>query len=129
MAHGPEGILYAPGGPFTQPVDPCNAPTHWDDNGAVGPSAGEDAGILETEHVQSKKEKQWTKWEEETIPMLLHPYIHLLHETESLQNLSTLRQSSCPSTCPCVKPRLLKVTCIFFERKDYLLSGLYVSIY
>ena len=121
MAHGPEGLLYAPGGPFTQPVDPCSGLSDQDQDNISGTPANDNTCVSETDHVQSKKEKQWIKWEEEIIPMLLRPYICLLHETESLRNLSTLWRSSHHSTCACDKPCLLKVACIFFQSK-YCLS-------
>jgi len=115
MAYGPEGLLYAPGGPFTQPVDPGSGLSDRNHDESSGTAANDNTRV--SDRVPSKKEKQWKKWDEEIIPMLLHPYIHLLHETESLRNLSTLRRSLHPSACTCVKPRLLKVACIFFESK------------
>jgi hypothetical protein len=48
----------------------------------------------------SKKEKQWKKWETETIPMLLKPYISLLRKTESLR-ISALQLTSKPVDCTC----------------------------
>jgi hypothetical protein len=47
--------------------------------------------------------------------MMLGPYIRLLHQTESLRNLSTWRQSSRVAACACTNPRPLKVACVFFE--------------
>ena len=90
LVHGPEGLLYAPGGPYTQPSDPGNTLSAGRNKShqPFDALADDQTTMFVGDKRPSKKAKQWEKWEEETIPLLLRPYIHLLHETKSLHNLS-----------------------------------------
>jgi len=88
MPLGPQGLLYAPGGPYTQPTDPGQGTRQSDNETAFGPLAdGEGYNEFSGHEHPNKKAKQWERWTKETIPLLLEPYMHLLHETESLRNL------------------------------------------
>lgn len=121
---GPQALLYAPGGPFTQPTDPGHddyhltqdvIPRQWlDDDMEMGdifdiqPDDGKRQG---------RKEKQWNKWQE-LIPEMLGPYLHLLEETKSLRNRPTLAD-----TCSgCKEGSKLEVICIYFESKTNNIS-------
>jgi hypothetical protein len=113
---GPEGLLYAPGGPFMQPVDPgINRQRVDDPMGFSLYTDGHDAAV-DASATKSKKAKQWKKWDEEIIPMLMEPYISLLHETESLRNLDSFhRVSTSPGCKGCGAGRHMNVSCIYFE--------------
>lgn len=37
-----------------------------------------------------KKQRQWRKWSEQVIPMLLEPYLELLRESEGLRDLMSV---------------------------------------
>jgi hypothetical protein len=114
----PEGLLYAPGGPYTQPVDPGRDVPRTGfqtAHGSIADTGGEFYGA-EMSAALSKKAKQWKKWDEEIIPMLIEPYLHLLRETQSLRNLTTLQQNSAPPACDgCSGGRNLRVS-------EYVLS-------
>ena len=74
---------------------------------------------------QQKKQQQWRKWSEDVIPALLQPYMALLHETQSLQNIkSKWYVDSCAG---CVKGCLLDVTCVYFESMPIILC-IFISI-
>jgi hypothetical protein len=120
LVHGPQGLLYAPEGPFMQPADPVSGLSARRSNDPSTNHATEDQGEPGHDQLPQKKEKQWKKWEMETIPLLLQPYIHLLHETESLRDLRAFRQQSRRSSCRCTNPQPLNVACIFFESKAYM---------
>ena len=114
LAVGPEGLVYAPGGPFTQPVDPGQ------DAPRMVPGSAEDSGVnfdgVQATASLSKKAKQWKKWDQETIPMLIEPYLRLLRETESLRNMTAVQQNSVSQACNgCSDGRRLTVSCVYFE--------------
>jgi hypothetical protein len=127
---GPEGLLYAPGGPYTQPVDPgrnvrrtgFNTTDH-----SIVDTGGEFGGV-EPSTALSKKAKQWRKWDEEIIPMLIEPYLRLLRETQSLRNLTALQQNLAPPACDgCSSGRSLRVSCVYFESMSFI-SGNEVAL-
>jgi len=118
MPIGHQGLLYAPGGPYTQPMDPGQDMRRSDNETAFGPLAegdGYNEGFAEREH-PSKKVKQWKRWDKEIIPLLLEPYMCLLRETESLRNLAVWRQNSVLRACDgCSAGHVLRISCIYFE--------------
>jgi hypothetical protein len=126
LVHGHRELLYAPGGAFSQPTDPAVESSALQSNVISVARADEDQWGLEPSEQSQLKEKQWKKWENETIPLLLQPYIHLLRETASLRNLSGLRQHFHPSSCSCINPHLLNVACIYFESK-FCISSLHIN--
>jgi len=109
---GPSGLLYAPGGTLTQPVDPGHRiAMHRADESE--PPAGGDIPTSYPTGIPSKKEKQWNKWNWEVLPAMLNPYLQLLRETDSLRNLSSMpRLLACLG---CFGQRKLTVSCIYFE--------------
>ena len=59
-----------------------------------------------------KKERQWRKWSEDVIPVLLKPYLTLMRETQSLRHINEVRgRKGCTG---CAFGRLLEVSCIYF---------------
>jgi hypothetical protein len=119
---GPEGLVYAPGGPYTQPVDPGRDVRRTEFDAAHGSIADTGSGFygVETSAALSKKAKQWKKWDEEIIPMLIEPYLRLLRETQSLRNLTALQQNSAPACDGCSGGRNLRVSCVYFESTSCL---------
>jgi hypothetical protein len=120
VLHGPEGILYAPGGPYSQPVDPghdtqrsARGAPETDNHDTFAPIADfSDKG----RPISRKKAKQWENWQEKVIPSMLEPYIQLLCQTQSLRNLPTLRQNPPAPNCECgVHKSSLQVSCIYLE--------------
>jgi hypothetical protein len=76
---------------------------------------------LRRQHQQWKKEQQWAKWTDETIPLLLRPYLQILHESDNLRHLN--RHSNIPlPACLCERWASINVTCVFFECKSFYLK-------
>ena len=72
-----------------------------------------------------KKERQWRKWSEDVIPILLKPYLTLMRETQSLRHIEEVRgRRGCTG---CTAGRLLEVSCIYFNRKSLILVFVHVS--
>src|SRR5229473_333454 len=63
-----------------------------------------------------KRERQWLKWANETIPSLLQPYLQILCESNNLCTLDYFSDIISPG-CSCERWVTINVTCIFFERK------------
>ncbi|KAG6847152.1 hypothetical protein H0H93_009823, partial [Arthromyces matolae] len=58
-----------------------------------------------------KRENQWQKWKTQTIPLLLHPYMTLLHATNGLRDALPGRQG-----CTCDSPgKTLQVYVVRFD--------------
>jgi len=71
------------------------------------------ADDVQVERRAGKKARQWRNWNERIIPMLLEPYVELLRESNSLRDLSGVRNSQgCKG---CVEGRKLEVVCVYFE--------------
>jgi hypothetical protein len=68
-----------------------------------------------------KKERQWAKWANETIPSLLQPYLRILRTSDNLRNLNRHPDVSLPA-CSCERRASINVTCVFFERKLFYLQ-------
>jgi len=62
-----------------------------------------------------KKERQWRKWSEDVIPVLLKPYLTLMRETQSLRHIERIRDKR--GCTGCIQGRLLEVSCIYFNRR------------
>lgn len=67
-----------------------------------------------------KKARQFQRWEGEILPALMQPYIQLLRGTDSLRNMSEVRQLVGCSGCH--SGRSLSVACIFFESGSLFLD-------
>ena len=52
---------------------------------------GSDVDEVEVVRQADKKRRQWRNWSERVIPMLLEPYLELLKESESLRDLTSVR--------------------------------------
>lgn len=73
---------------------------------------------LRQQRSRRKKERQWAKWENETIPLLLQPYLRILRQSDNLRTLTRHSDITLP-TCSCKRRTSINVTCVFFERKFY----------
>ena len=81
-------------------------------------SVGGEAPELQPQRQQQKKQRQWAKWANETIPSLLQPYLRVLRESGNLRTLN--RHSNVPlPACSCDRQVSINVTCVFFERKVF----------
>ncbi|KDR66151.1 hypothetical protein GALMADRAFT_44200, partial [Galerina marginata CBS 339.88] len=60
-----------------------------------------------------KRQKQWQKWSQVIIPMMLGPYVTLLQETQSLRNMSVVRSRVLCDGCD--HGSLLEVSSIYFD--------------
>lgn len=70
---------------------------------------------VEAERAQraAKNERQWRKWSEDIIPVLLKPYMTLLRETDSLRERNkSFQHQGCAG---CAEGRILNVSCIYFD--------------
>lgn len=86
-------------------------------------SVGEEDPELRQQHHRRKKERQWEKWSNETIPSLLHPYLRILRESDNLRCLDRLSDNTLPD-CLCQRQMSISVTCVFFERQFLQLKQL-----
>ena len=86
---------------------------------------GEDAE-LQRQRQRRKKERQWAKWANETIPSLLQPYLKILCESDNLHTLNCHPDVTMPA-CSCERRASINVTCVFFEHKLVYLQ--YHNIY
>ena len=71
---------------------------------------------LQRQRQRRKKERQWAKWTNETIPSLLQPYLRILRESDNLRTLNRHSDVTLPA-CSCDRRVSINVTCVFFERK------------
>ena len=110
------GNLYTPAGHFVQPFKPEDSSTSKNTD-PFEPLATTLTFVNDGDSVQipGKKQKQFQRWETEVLPSLMEPYVKLLHETDSLQDMVQVRsQRQCTG---CASGRQLNVACIFFERR------------
>ena len=75
--------------------------------------------VLRHQDQQLKRERQWSKWANETIPSLLEPYLRLLRESCNLRDLSQSLVET-PSSCTCGHHTSINITCVYLERKTLL---------
>ncbi|RDB20395.1 hypothetical protein Hypma_012501 [Hypsizygus marmoreus] len=108
----PRRDFVAPDGTWAQPhVTSANS----GDSSNLPTDAGSGAhDVLTPSAHTKKKERQWQKWANETIPALLQPYLTLLRETDSLRESVS---SASEVTCACRSHvRKISVACVYFER-------------
>ena len=68
-----------------------------------------------------KKERQWKNWSDKVIPALLEPYVELLRVSNSLRDLSGVRNfQRCKG---CAGGRNLEVVCVYFESMSSIMVG------
>lgn len=65
---------------------------------------------------QRKRERQWAKWANVTIPSMVQPYLQYLYSTQSLRD-SPPNGFEHRNACNCGQEGLLTVTCVYFERE------------
>jgi hypothetical protein len=112
----PRANVYTPQGHFVQHTDSLQE-DHTDTFKALATDI-----IGEAEGVEpGKKARQFQRWEGEILPALMQPYIQLLRETDSLRNMSEVRQLVGCSGCH--SGRSLRVACIFFESGSIFSCG------
>lgn len=71
----------------------------------------------EADREAKKKQAQWRKWSEDIIPVLIQPYVILLHETDSLRKMENIRDRV---TClGCSAGHELEVSCVFFDSTNF----------
>ena len=89
----------------------------------------EDGEMDEDEHAHDvevgrragKKERQWKNWSDKVIPALLEPYVELLRVSNSLRDLSGVRNfQRCKG---CAGGRNLEVVCVYFESMSSIMVG------
>lgn len=116
------GQLFTPEGLFVQPTTATSTPIAVDDSSEDSSDSEEDIEGDNREGVnagsayakqQQKKERQWRKWSEETIPAMLEPYLELLRVTDSLRDLDHVRSKQGCTGCP--GNRIIEVSCIYFD--------------
>lgn len=127
MRHRPDGVhivprrdLYAPGGPFIQPV--TTGPSRM-----LGDVFDDDDDDTEPEirktlfrptgfsSAGKKRTRQWEAWKTNIIPQLIVPYLRVLHESQSLRLMDSCEEVDCDCG---TGQRKLTVTCVYFDRKQ-----------
>ena len=83
---------------------------------SVGQSTESSEDRRAREH--AKRERQVTRWVQDVIPALCQPYLRLLWASQSLQTVQRDLLVSCD--CHGEKSRVLKVTCVYFDREAIL---------
>jgi hypothetical protein len=121
----PERLLWAPGGPYTQPADPARLhpstyhdPTHHDLPNTIHVTLPTDPSI-EKGQPQRQQREAYRKWIEDIIPSLVVPYLTLLQETNGLQQRhsseATVMEPSCIHNHP---SREINITCVYLDSED-----------
>ena len=105
--------------PIDQGVSVMYVETGDDVEGAAGDDVevlqGASADDGEARKRAHKKERQWRKWSEDIIPVLLKPYLTLMRETQSLPHVEGVRgRRGCTG---CTVGRLIEVSCSYFNRE------------
>ncbi|EDR07472.1 uncharacterized protein LACBIDRAFT_327986 [Laccaria bicolor S238N-H82] len=80
-----KGNLYTPAGHFVQPFKPGVSKKADPFQPLATTLTFENEG--DTVQLPGKKQKQFQHWETEVFPSLMEPYVKLLHETDSLQDM------------------------------------------
>lgn len=65
-------------------------------------------------HYQTTRASQWSKWTTVVVPSLVQPYLAICRRTNNLAFID--REYALPCTCNQPRPRILKVTCVYFDR-------------
>lgn len=74
---------------------------------------------------RAKRERQVTRWVQDVIPALCQPYLQLLRTSQSLRSVQ--RELSVLCNCRGEESRVLKVTCVYFDREAILRVTLRLS--
>jgi hypothetical protein len=129
----PERLLYAPGGPYTQPTDPASRypSASWTDRTLADAESGyhglantiivtnpvvTDVSGAERLRTQRRKAESYRKWRDELIPSLVVPYLALLKRTASLQYEPNPEWADEVPSCSHAHPRRqIKVTCVYMS--------------
>ena len=111
----PQANVYTPQGHFVQHTDSLQEEQTDTFKALATDIIGNVEGVK-----PGKKARQFQRWEGEILPALMEPYIQLLRETDSLQDMSGVRQIAGCSGCH--SGRSLKVACIFFESESVFLE-------
>jgi hypothetical protein len=90
----------------------------------VGLQVGRDSSCKTVrQSALDKKRRQWRKWVDEVIPMLVEPYLSLLYDTKSLRyEVSSVSVIGRPSNCGHAS-RVLRVICVHFESASGIVSA------
>jgi hypothetical protein len=84
---------------------------------------GDSSGEVATQSALDKKRRQWSKWVDEVIPMLVEPYLSLLCDTRSLRyEPSPASVVGRPDNCEHAS-HPLKVICLYFESMSSIISA------
>jgi hypothetical protein len=128
-----ERLLYAPGGPFTQPINPTNPRSSTVQADGTSVNAESDYhGLVNTIHVtnpvvtdvsgverlrsQRRQAESYRKWTDDIIPSLVVPYLTLLKRTVSLQRQPNPEWAAEVPSCGHGHPRRqIKVTCVYLD--------------
>ena len=115
------GYLYTPIGPHVQPNDPsrqCYPVSQISpDEVFHGITEYTESPTLRQQQAQQKKARQWAKWTDDVIPILLQHFLTILCESESLR-----KPVFQIPICTCLGPATqLKVACVYFECKHTVL--------
>jgi hypothetical protein len=131
----PERLLYAPGGPFTQPVNPTNRRSstlrvggtlsNTDNQSLVNairvtnnPVATDVSGVDRLQS-QRRKAESYRKWTNEIIPSLVVPYLSLLKHTISLQQSPNPSLMAEVPSCAHGHPRRqINVTLVYLDSES-----------
>lgn len=110
------GRVYTPDGIYSQslhnPQQTQDGILQGNDEGTVADPGGEIIAEVDEKRV-AKNQRLWRKWSEDTIPMLIQPYMKLVQRTSSLRHRDiSFTEGACTG---CSTGRLLSVSCVFFE--------------
>ena len=126
-----EGLVYTTEGIFSQIIPDSarqSTPTIQEANNQPAihiPLGDEDDD--EDDPDAEKKQAQWLRWTREVIPAMVQPYLSLLRGSGNLSNLANVRSDVGCSGCEV--GRWLTVSCIYFERKPFIIILWYLLSY
>ena len=97
-----QGRIAMPGGVYAQLISSTS--NRFEDEDSLEHELGDQELEIEVDHEMGgsdvdeeeatrqagKKQRQWRKWSEQVIPMLLEPYLELLRESEGLRDLMSV---------------------------------------
>jgi hypothetical protein len=121
-----EKLLYAPGGPYTQPIDPAaprpstsrvDSTYHGlaDTIYVTNPILSQDQSI-EKDRSRRQQKEAYRKWTEDVIPSLLVPYLTLLQQTNGLQQRHNPEPAGVTPSCRHKHPsRKIDITCVYLD--------------
>jgi hypothetical protein len=127
----PQRLLSEPGAEYTQVCNAPYVPPDVFDDYTPAPGGlnvglqlhGDSSGEIAMQSALDKKRRQWSKWVDEVIPMLVEPYLSLLCDTRSLRyEPSPASVVGRPGNCEHAS-HLLKVICLYFESMSTIISA------